>query len=87
MTTDQTGVVVFSSAFLLGILGVFTCACNYAAVGVIVGYSGTLEVSGGRKNIVVSSLFFLLGTIISILFVGCLVGFAGKLIGTSLGNY
>jgi cytochrome c biogenesis protein CcdA len=85
--SEQAGIVVLAAAFLLGVVSVFTCACNFAALGVVAGYTGTLGATGKTKKVLVSSLFFLLGTVVALSAVGCLIGYAGELISASMGNY
>jgi cytochrome c biogenesis protein CcdA len=87
LSSEQAGIIVLAAAFLLGIVSVFTCACNFAALGVVAGYTGTLGATGKTKKVLVSSLFFLLGTVVALSAVGCLIGFAGELISASMGNY
>ncbi|MDR2970818.1 MAG: hypothetical protein LBU83_02645 [Bacteroidales bacterium] len=87
INSEQAGLVALAAAFLLGIISVFTCACNFAVLGVIGGYTGTLSVTGKTKKVIVSSLFFLLGTVIALSAVGCLIGFASELVSASMGNY
>ena len=87
ITSDQAGIVVFAAVFLLGVVSVFTCACNFAAIGVVAGYTGTVGATGKTKTVVVSSLCFLLGTVIALSAIGCLIGYAGEFVSASLGNY
>jgi cytochrome c biogenesis protein CcdA len=85
--SDQAGIVALAAVFLLGIISVFTCACNFAAIGVMAGYAGTLGATGKTKTIVASSVFFLLGTVIALSAVGCLIGFAAEFVSASMGDY
>jgi cytochrome c biogenesis protein CcdA len=87
LSADQAGIVVLVASFLLGVISIFTCACNFAILGVIGGYTGTLSATGKTKTVVVSSVFFLLGTVIALSTVGCLIGFASELVSVSMGNY
>jgi cytochrome c biogenesis protein CcdA len=87
LSSDQTGIIVFAAVFLLGVVSVFTCACNFAAIGVVAGYTGTLGATGKTKTVVAGSVFFLLGIVISLSAVGCLIGFASELVSASMGNY
>jgi cytochrome c biogenesis protein CcdA len=66
---------------------VFTCACNFAVLGAVAGYTGTVGATGKTRKVVVSSLFFLLGTLIALSAVGCLIGFASEWVNASMGNY
>jgi cytochrome c biogenesis protein CcdA len=87
ISADQAGIIVLAAVFLLGVISVFTCACNFAVLGVIGGYTGTMSASGKTKTVAVCSLFFLLGTVIALSAVGCLIGYAGELVSASMGNY
>ncbi|MCL2247228.1 MAG: cytochrome c biogenesis protein CcdA [Lentimicrobiaceae bacterium] len=87
ISSDQAGIVVLAAVFLLGVISVFTCACNFAVLGVVGGYTGTLSSTGKTKTVVVSSIFFLLGTVIALSAVGCLIGFASELVSQTMGNY
>jgi cytochrome c biogenesis protein CcdA len=87
LSADQAGIIVFAAVFLLGVISVFTCACNFAAIGAVAGYTGTVSASGKTKSVVVSSVSFLLGTVIALSAIGCLIGYAGEFISASMGNY
>jgi len=87
ISSDHAGIIVFAAVFLLGVISIFTCACNFAVLGVVGGYTGTLSATGKTKKVVVSSLFFLLGTVIALSAVGCLIGFASEFVNATMGNY
>jgi len=87
VSSDQAGILALAAVFLLGIVSVFTCACNFAIIGAVAGYSGALGATGKTKSIVASSLFFLLGNVISMSLIGCLIGFASEFAGTAMGSY
>ena len=87
ISSEQAGIVAFAAVFLLGVISVFTCACNFAVLGVVGGYTSTVSATGKTKTVVVSSVFFLLGTVIALSAVGCLIGFASELVSASMGNY
>ena len=87
LSADQAGIIVFVAVFLLGIISVFTCACNFAAIGAVAGYTGTVSATGKAKTVVVSSLFFLLGAVIALSAIGFLFGYAGEFVSGAMGNY
>ena len=87
LNTDQTGIIALVAVFLLGVVSVFTCACNFAVIGTVAGYSGTLGATGKSKTVIASSLFFLLGTVVAMSILGSIIGFASELISASMGNY
>jgi len=87
ISSDQAGIIVLVAVFLLGVISVFTCACNFVVLGVVGGYTGTLSATGKTKTVVVSSVFFLLGIVLALSAVGCLIGFASQLVSASMGNY
>jgi cytochrome c biogenesis protein CcdA len=87
LSADQTGVVALIAVFLLGVVSVFTCACNFAVVGTVAGYTGTLGATGKTKTVLVCTLFFLIGTVAAMSALGCILGFAGEIISTTTGKY
>jgi len=87
LSSDHAGIIALIAVFLLGVISVFTCACNFAVLGVLGGYTGALSATSKTKTIVVSSVFFLLGTVIALSAVGCLIGFAGEFVNATMGNY
>jgi cytochrome c biogenesis protein CcdA len=87
LSSDQTGIIALAAVFLLGVISVFTCACNFAIIGTVAGYTGTLGATGKTKTVIVSSLFFLIGTVVAMSILGFVIGFAGELISASTGNY
>jgi cytochrome c biogenesis protein CcdA len=87
LSNDHASVIVLIAVLSMGILSVFTCACNFAIIGVVAGYSGASPVTGKSKMMIWKGLAFLLGTIISMSLIGALFGFAGKWVSESLGSY
>jgi len=88
LSADQAGIIALAAVFLLGVISVFSSACcNFAAIGAVAGYTGTVGATGKTRTVVVSSISFLLGTVIALSAVGCVLGFAGEMVSASMGNY
>ena len=87
LTSDQAGLTVLITVFFLGLISVFTCACNFTIIGVVAGYSGTIGATGKTKIVLLNGLFFLTGIIISMAIIGGIIGYASELISDSFGNY
>ena len=87
LSNDHASISILIAVLLMGIISVFTCACNFAILGVVAGYSGASPSDSKTKTQVWKGFAFLLGTIISMSVIGALLGFAGKWIGDSLGQY
>lgn len=87
LSNEHASFYVLAAVFLLGVLSVFTCACNFAIIGVVAGYSGASQASGKTRIVLWKGLSFLLGTILAMALVGALFGYAGNWISASLGNY
>ncbi len=87
LSSDQAGISILFAVFLLGVVGVFSCGCNYAVIGTVVGYSGAVGASGRTRNILWSSIFFLAGTLLSMSVIGYIIGYAGEFISISMGSY
>lgn len=84
---DNAPVLVLMAVFLMGVLSVFTCACNFSIIGVVAGYSGATIGQGKPKGYFLKGLSFLTGTIISMSVIGALFGYAGNWAQESLGKY
>ena len=87
LKAKQAGFPVLGATFLLGIISVFSCGCNYSIIGTVVGYSGSLGTKGKARSIVLSSLFFLMGIIVSMSALGCLIGYASEFVSSSFAGY
>ena len=90
-----TDILRQSASGLLGLpvalaLGVVSAAasvcCTLPALGVLVGYSVGRE-DGSRKAAFQTAFFFVLGTVISLMVVGAIAGFAGQVAQSILGRY
>lgn len=79
--------MILTAVFLMGFLSVFTCACNFAIIGVVAGYSGASSVNTRTRISLWKGVSFLLGTMLSMSVIGALFGFAGEWISGSFGNY
>ena len=74
-------------AFLLGLLSAFASACcTLPILGAVVGYSGTRK-ENKRGPLLLSALFFMLGTIIALMVLGSVAGFIGQAAQSSMGKY
>ena len=78
---------VFPAAFLLGLVASITSCCNLPVLGAIAGYSGTLGNDGNRRALLLTALFFMLGTVAAFAALGAVSGFVGQVAGASLGFY
>jgi cytochrome c-type biogenesis protein len=87
LNSDQAGFTVLSAIFLLGLISVFTCGCNFSIIALVAGYSGTTGAAGKSKTVIWNGIFFLIGMIVSMSVIGAIIGFASELISNSFGNY
>jgi len=87
LSADHSGIIALVAVFLLGIISVFACVCNFAIVGALAGYTGALGATGKTKAVVVSSLCFFIGNVIAMSAIGLLIGYASEFISASFGNY
>lgn len=78
---------VFPAAFLFGLLASVTSCCNLPVLGAIAGYSGTLGHDSSRRPLLLTALFFMLGTVTAFAALGAVSGFIGQVAGASLGFY
>jgi len=87
LSNEHASVYALIAVLLMGILSVFTCACNFAIIGVVAGYSGASQEISKTRFVIWKGIAFLLGTVLAMSVIGALFGFAGKWISASLGNY
>lgn len=74
-------------AIILGAVSALTSACcTLPALGILVGYSGA-KTADNRMSTVKSTLFFMLGTVLSLMIIGGVAGFVGQIAQISLGRY
>ena len=78
---------VLAAVLLFGLVGAVSSSCNLAVIGAIVGYSGTLNGKGKRRDILLGGLFFMVGTIIALAVLGAVAGFISQTVGASVGGY
>ncbi|HNW98346.1 MAG TPA: cytochrome c biogenesis protein CcdA [Bacteroidales bacterium] len=87
LNSGQAGIAALIAVFLLGAIGVVSCGCNYAIIGIVAGYTGTISSTGKTKAIIWSGIFFLLGNMIAMAIIGGIIGYASNLISDSFGKY
>lgn len=87
MKSSLMSPAVFPAAFLLGFLGSITSCCNLPVLGAIAGYSSTLANDDNRPALLLSGLFFMLGTVAAFTVLGAVSGYVGQVAGASLGFY
>jgi cytochrome c biogenesis protein CcdA len=87
LSNEHATITVLIAVFLMGIISVVTCGCNFAILGVVAGYSGASSITDKSKTVWLKGVAFLLGGIISMAAIGALFGYASELINNSFGNY
>lgn len=87
LNSHDAGMALLVVVFLLGIVSVFTCACNFSVIAMLTAYSGTVAGSEQKKNVLLTALYFLAGMLISMSVLGGIIGFASEFIGNTLGTY
>lgn len=87
LASDQAGITVLLAVFFMGIVSMAGCGCNFATLGIIAGYSGTIGATGKNKVVIWSGIFILIGTIVSMVAIGAIIGYAGEIVNNSFGNY
>ncbi len=81
------GLAVFPAAFVLGFAGAVTSVCNLALVGAIAGYCGGLSGRADRRRVMLSGLFFIIGSAAALAILGAVTGLISGVIGTAFGSY
>ena len=87
LNNEHATITALIAVFMMGLISVATCGCNFAVIGVVAGYTGVSSSTVKSGIIFLRGFSFLLGTIISMAVIGSLFGYTGKFISASLGNY
>ena len=87
LSSDHATLTVLIAVFVMGMISVVTCGCNFAVIGAVAGYSGASSTDGKTKTVLVRGLAFLVGGIVSMALIGALFGYAGQWISASFGNW
>jgi cytochrome c biogenesis protein CcdA len=87
LSNEHATITVLIAVFLMGMITVVSCGCNFAILGVVAGYSGASSASGKSTTVWLRGIAFLVGGIISMATIGALFGYASQLISNSFGNY
>jgi cytochrome c-type biogenesis protein len=85
--SSEFGIAILPASLLLGLLTAFSSCCNIGIIAAIAGYAGSRDESFRRKDAVITSISFLIGTVVSLALLGLLVGYFGKFAGQSFGRY
>ncbi|MFH0795592.1 MAG: cytochrome c biogenesis protein CcdA [Candidatus Omnitrophota bacterium] len=82
-----TGAAALPLAFLLGLVSaVASACCTLPAMGMLVAYSGTRQ-DVTRRSTLASTVWFLVGTTLSLIILGFVAGFVGQTAQVFLGRY
>src|SRR5512138_1536557 len=87
VSSEHLSVAALVAVFLMGMVSVVTCGCNFAVLGIVAGYTGASAAGSRPKFAVLRGVAFLVGGIISMALIGALFGYAGKWVSNSLGTY
>ena len=87
LSSDHATITVLIAVFVMGMISVVTCGCNFAIIGAVAGYSSASSAEGKTRTAIVRGVGFLLGAIISMAIIGTLFGYAGQWINASFGNW
>ena len=87
LTSEHATPLVLVAAFVMGMISVVTCGCNFAIIGAVAGYSGASANENRPGKIIFKGVAFLVGGIISMAVIGALFGYAGQWINNSFGSY
>jgi len=85
--SEHATITVLIAVFLMGMISVVTCGCNFAVIGAVAGYSGVTSGGNRTKPVFIRGIAFLVGGVVSMALIGTLFGYAGQWISDSFGNY
>lgn len=77
----------FPAALALGFLTAATSCCNFGIIAAIAGYTGSRDKAFRRRETLLMSLFFLIGTVVSLFALGLLIGHFSGLLGAGFRRF
>ena len=86
LESTELGIALLPAVFVLGVISAVGSGCNLAMILAVAGYAGASE-SGSRKNLLIISACFMIGTVIALSLLGALVGILGGIAGSKLGMF
>jgi cytochrome c biogenesis protein CcdA len=86
LSSSQAGMALYPAMFLLGLLGSVTSCCALPVIGAVVGYAGSRDTRDGIRDLWLTGLFFMLGTMLSLAALGLLTGLVGNVGSTAFGR-
>ncbi|MCP4583959.1 MAG: hypothetical protein GY839_20300 [candidate division Zixibacteria bacterium] len=87
LTSPEFGLAILPASLLLGILTAFSSCCNIGIIAAVAGFAGSHDETFRRRDAVLTSVTFFLGTTISLALLGMLMGYFGQLVGNNFGKY
>jgi len=87
LKSQEFGIAVLPASLLLGLLTAVTSCCNIGIIAAIAGYAGSRDETFHRRDALLTSVFFLVGTVASLAALGLIIGYFGQLAWTGLGRY
>ena len=85
LQAPELGIVALPAALLLGALAAVSSGCNLAILTAVAGYGASRE-DLERRLILLTCVFFMLGTVVSLAALGALAGYLGQA-AAGIGNY
>lgn len=82
----QNGFLILPAAFLMGLTGAVTSCCTLPIAGAVAGYSGSRP-AADRGTVLMTGLFFMIGTVLALAALGAAAGFISQITGSILGKY
>ena len=87
MQSEDFGLMILPASFLLGLITAVGSSCNLGIVAAVVGFAGSRDDSFKKREAALTAVFFLLGTMASLILLGLLVGYFGQIAADSFGRW
>ncbi len=87
LKSSEFGMAVLPASILLGLITSVGSYCNIGIIAAVIGFAGSGSSAMKKREIALLTVFFFVGTTLSLVILGYLVGFLGQLAGDTLGRY
>lgn len=87
LQSNEFSTAVLPASLLLGLITSVGSYCNIGIIAAVIGFAGSHKGTVQKRDTLMITICFFIGTTVSLILLGYLVGYLGELAGDTLGRY